>query len=75
MVEGESLCWYVKGVPHDPQKVRRTGGEERNSVGWPRVNSKRVAGNVIQATTGEAAARRQVRQWQIMLFAGSPVTR
>jgi hypothetical protein len=31
--------------------------------------------NVTHATTGAAATRRQVRQWQIMLFVGSPVTR
>jgi hypothetical protein len=32
-------------------------------------------GKVTQATTGEPAARRQVWQWQTMLFVGAPMTR
>jgi hypothetical protein len=32
-------------------------------------------GNVTQATTGDAATRRQLWQWQIMLLVGSPLMR
>jgi hypothetical protein len=59
-------------VPQAPQKVRVTGGEERNSTGEPRVKRNPSTGNVTQATAGEAATRRQVWQWQTMEFEHAP---
>jgi len=68
-------CSYVRGVPHTAQKVRRTGSDERNSVGLPCSHSNCEAGNVIHATTGAAAKRRHERQWHTMLLVGLPCTR
>jgi len=65
----------VSGVPHEPQKVRRTGWDEWNTDGRPATSWNCATGNVSQATTGEAATRRHVWQWQIMVFVGRPLTR
>jgi hypothetical protein len=62
-------------VPQSPQNVRRTGGVERKAESCPCSNRKRILGNVTHATTGAAATRRHVLQWQIMLFVGVPSTR
>jgi hypothetical protein len=45
-------------------------GEDWYSRGVPRVNRNSALAKVTQATTGEAADRRQDSQWQTMLFAG-----
>jgi hypothetical protein len=65
----------VSGVPQLAQNVRRTRAVEWNAEGCPWRKRKRVFGNVTHATTGAAATRRHVLQWQIMLFAGVPSTR
>ena len=70
-----SACWYVNGVPHAAQNVRRTGGVEWNSAGSPRTIANRDAGNVTHATTGAAATRRHVRQWHTIVLVGLPVAR
>jgi hypothetical protein len=62
-------------VPHFAQKVRVTGGEERNSTGLPRVKAEVSRATVIHATTGEPATRRQLVQWQIIVFSGLPRAR
>lgn len=49
-------------------------GEDWYVTGLPRVKRKFALENVTQATTGDAAIRRHVWQWQIMLFAGFVVT-
>jgi hypothetical protein len=74
MVVGLSLCWYVSGVPHEAQNVRRTNAVEEYSDGVPLTMAKLELANVTQATTGAAEARLQVWQWQIMLLEGCPST-
>jgi hypothetical protein len=65
----------VSGVPQDPQKVRRTGWDEWNTDGRLATSWNCAIGKVSHATTGEPATRRHVRQWQIMVFDGRPLTR
>jgi hypothetical protein len=64
----------VSGEPHAPQKRRFTFGDDWYSIGVPRVKVNSALANVTQATTGDAADRRQDWQWQTMLFAGFAVT-
>jgi hypothetical protein len=62
----------VSGVPQAAQNVRTTAGDERNSAGLSFVKRNPADGNVTQATTGEAAARRQDWQWQTMVLEHAP---
>jgi len=62
MVSGLSSCWYVNGVPHFPQKVRTTAGDERNAMGVPAENAKSVVRTTHQATDGAPLARRHELQ-------------
>jgi len=62
MVAGLSSCWYVNGVPHFPQKVRTTAGEERKATGWLVENAKSVVRTTHQATDGAPLARRHELQ-------------
>jgi hypothetical protein len=62
----------VSGVPQSWQNVRVTGGVLLKCAGSPCTKRKRSTGKVTQATTGEPAARRQVRQWQTIVFVGEP---
>jgi hypothetical protein len=64
----------VSGDPQVPQKRRITFADDWYSFGVPRVNRNSALAKVTQATTGEAAMRRQDWQWQTMLFAGMAVT-
>ena len=70
---GVSTCSYVNGEPQAPQKCRLTLGDDSYDAGAPRVNRNSARAKVTQATTGDAAARRQDWQWQTMLFAGGVV--
>ena len=69
-----SACWYVRGLPQLPQKLRVTGAVERNSTGRPLVKRNEADGTVTQATTGDPASFRQVRQWQTIVFETSAET-
>jgi hypothetical protein len=59
-------------VPHRPQNVRMTGGEDRYSTGVPKTKENPLAGNVTHATVGEPAALRHDRQWHSVAFDGCP---
>ena len=61
-------------MPHARQNVRVTGGVLWNDAGSPFTKRKRSTGKVTHATTGAAATRRQVRQWQTIVFVGRPCT-
>jgi len=66
---------YVSGEPHVPQKLRMTGGDERNSTGRPRMIANCSARNTTNGSDGAEAILRQVSQWQMPLASGSPWTR
>jgi len=62
----------VSGVPQSGQNERTTCVEDLNSFGRPLVKWKPLPGNVTQATTGAAATRLQVWQWQTMVLEHAP---
>lgn len=68
----ESAWEYVMGVPQSRQKVRVTGPLEWKLAGSPFVKRNRERSKLTQATTGEAATRRQVWQWHTIVFDGVP---
>jgi hypothetical protein len=75
MESGREVLWYVSGVPHMPQNLRVTPGEEPKLAGRPRRKPKSQERNTAHATDGAPLARRQDRQWQSVSAVGSPVAR
>ena len=60
----------MSGEPQAPQNWRFTFGDDSYTTGVPRVKRNSDLANVTQATTGDAAERRQDSQWHTILFAG-----
>jgi hypothetical protein len=75
MRAGASVFLYVSGEPHVLQKLRVTGGDERNSTGRPRVIANWSGRNTTNGSDGADAILRHVSQWQMPLASGSPWTR
>ena len=77
----ESFGRYISAIYADRfdnyagQKLRVTGGDERNSIGVPRVTANCSARNTTNGSDGADAVLRQVSQWQMPLASGSPSTR
>jgi len=58
-------------VPHFPQKVRRTLGDDLLEAGWPSINVNLSLSKPAHVTKGAPLARRQLWQWQcVMPYAG-----
>jgi hypothetical protein len=54
----------VRLAPQAGQNDRSPIADDAKTLGSPRTQAKRPAGQVPQATTGAPAARWHMRQWQ-----------
>src|SRR5438477_8135630 len=62
----------VSGVPQPGQNVRVPWSDDRKRAGAPDRTRYSAVGTVTHATEGAALTLRQMLQWQLVSFDGSP---
>src|SRR5436309_109342 len=71
-IRGPSMRRKLKGVPQSAQKSRIAIEEDLNAAGLPRVQLKSECSMSANEANGAPDAFWHIRQWQMLILAGSP---
>src|SRR5258708_1870598 len=69
---GPPMRRKLNGVPQAAQKSRSAMDEDLNAAGLPRVQAKSACSISAKEANGAPEAFWHIRQWQMLILAGSP---